>query len=102
MTARRHGLRTPMRKADLDAIARAEQIAAAGLQSLARRGPSVFQRRGDPPGTIRLPLWQTAFVHDRFGICIEVRGFVDGVEDRGLHCNGCPLSDLVIVEDLPF
>lgn len=94
MNDRRCGLKPPFTRQQLDALARAE-IAAAILLRGEWGEPVDWRRLGDPPGTWRIPDARTARGHPTLGLVVEVRGYVDGVEDPGLHCRDCPLSDLV-------
>lgn len=88
--SRRRGLRPPFRVPDLDAMARAEQIAVAIM-----RGERRFRRIGDPPGVMRVVSLEEVRISDAYGITVGVRGFLaSGDEDTGLACRTCPLCDL--------
>lgn len=97
----RSGLRRPlMRRGDREAVARAEAVVTYLLTRHTSMEASLchLRRLGDPPGVRRLVVTSTVRVHGRFGLVAEVRGYLpNGDEDRGLHCNDCPLSDLEVV-----
>lgn len=93
----RTGLRPPLTRRSLDALARQEVAAAAMMRPF----PPSFRRLGDGPGVVRQPDRSTVRIHDILGFVVEVRGFVypGGDEDPELHCHDCPLSDLVPLTD---
>lgn len=95
----RAGLARPLMQRDQRAdINQAERIAAYLIRGNDARP---LRRTYDPPGTVRLAIQGTVRVDDYRGLVVEIRGFVGGIEDRGLRCTDCPLSDLVIVSDGP-
>lgn len=99
----REGLRRPlMKRRDREAIARAEAVAVHLMRAWAVGDASGgdLRRPYDPPGVRRLVVPGTVRVDDWHGLVAEVRGYLpNGDEDRGLHCNDCPLSDLEVVHD---
>lgn len=81
-----------MDRSQREALARAE----AAVVLLARGLP--VRRIGDPPGTTRLADMTSMNTSPMIGLVVDVRGYVNGVEDPGLQCRACPLSDLVLAE----
>lgn len=84
-----------LRSADAEAVDRERAAVVAMTQGQAVR------RLGDAGGTVRVPDMATLRVLGRLphgGLVVAVRGYVGGVEDTGLRCRACPVSDLVPVE----
>lgn len=91
----RWGLRQPhiMARDERLALARAEFA----VVMLARGMP--VRRIGDPPGTTRVARMSSMDIRQGTGLVVDVRGYVNGVEDPGLRCTACPLHDLVLADE---
>jgi hypothetical protein len=79
----------------LASIGLAERVMALALSGYAGQWRRVY----DSPGVTRVPDWSTVRIGEWSGPCVSVRGYVDGVEDRGLNCTTCPVYELEPVGD---
>jgi hypothetical protein len=87
---RRPGLRYRMDASDLNRIGLAERVMALALSGYTGQWRRVY----DSPGVTRVPIWSTVRIGEWGGPCVAVRGYVDGVEVRGLDCTACPVYEL--------